>query len=300
LLAAMAGLCAQRSVCRAEAAKLYGPVFDQALSDEVDGVRQAAADGLINVDKAAALRRLRADFINDPNPAIRMRLIELAGEVGGREDLDWLSKRIGQDSESDPAWQAMLKVFRRSGTEVVWKWMMELDAPASQIKLSVEQKIALLTVIEQKAQAENNGDRLKDVWTRLFRLHVAGNDLARATKYVDLLLAAAADSREKCATLASLFEVCLASPAAQVDLAGALIEKYLSEKDLGHDSPIAKSINAYLSQPPEGSDPNALLAMLRQVKVAEPEERSLWRGLVTEWESFAKAKRPGEMDKVSN
>ncbi len=300
LLGAMAGLCAPRSDCRTAATKLYGSVFDQGLSDEVNAVRQSAVEGLINIDKGRALRRLRTDFAQDENPAIRVILVNVAGEVGGPEDVEWLAKRIGQGSEGELAWQAMLEILGRSGSEVIDKWATAFESPGSQIKLSAEQKAAFLAVAEKNAQAENRADKLKDVWTRLFKLHVAGNDAARAREYVTRLLTAADDDREKAATACSLLDICLSRPAPQIELAGAVVEEFLSEKDLGADNPMAESISTYLNQPPEGGDPNALLARLRQIEVAEPEQRSLWRRLLVQWESFAKAKRPGEMDKVNN
>jgi HEAT repeat protein len=299
LLAAMAGLCAQRSDSKAEAAKLYGPVFEQALSDEVDGVRQSAVDGLINIDKGTALRRLRADFPKDGNPAIRAKLVDLAGEVGGSEDLDWLSRQLGQNGESEPAWQAMLRVFRRSGPEVIGKWMAEF-APGGRIRLSAEREAAFLVVAEQNAQAENSKGRLKEIWMRLFGLYVAGNDPAQATEYMNRLLAADADDRDKAATATGLLDICLGSSVPQFDLAATVVGNRLVENDLGTDDSMSVSLSAYLNRPPEGGDPNALLERLRLIPVAEPDKRIQWRRLLVQWESFAKARRPEEMEKVSN
>ncbi len=300
LLGAMAGLCVQRSVCRTEAANLYGPVFERALSDESDGVRQSAVDGLVNIDKATALRRLRTDFTTDANPVIRTKLVDLAGEVGGPEDLDWLSTRLGQSPEGEPAWQAMLKVFRRSNWEVVAKWMAEFDAPAGPVKLSAEQRVAFLVVAEQIAQNESNADGLKEVRNRLFRVHMAGSDPARAAEYVTRLLAGAADESDRIAIATGLLNTCLGAPVPHIELAGIVVEKFLAERDLGPDNSMAEAIRTYLHQPPDGADPNALLARLRQIKVSEPEQRGLWRRLLVQWESFAKARRSPELEKVNN
>ncbi|MBN1361643.1 MAG: HEAT repeat domain-containing protein [Sedimentisphaerales bacterium] len=300
LLGVMAGLCAPRSTCRTQAAGLYTPVFERALGDEADGVRQSAVDGLINIDKAAALKGLKTDFVNDPNPAVRARLVDLAGEVGGPDDLDWLSKKIGQNSEGEPAWQAMLKVLGRSGPEVVNKWMAEFDAPGNVIALSTEQKAAFLAVAEKTAQAGNDADKLKDIWTQLFTLHVAANDPVRASESMTRLLAAAADDRERAATSARLLGVCLTSPIPQIDLAVTVVESFLAERDLGPDNPIAVAVSTYLNQPPNGADPNALVTRLRQIKVVEPDKRSLWRRLLVQWQSFATARKPQEAQQVSN
>ena len=148
LLNAMATLCSQRSVIRALAAKLYRPVFEKALGDEVESVRQAAVEGLVNIDKPAALRRLRADFVKDSNTAIRARLVDVAGEVGGQEDLEWLSKKLTVAGEGEAAWQAMLKVFRRSNTDLMGILLTRFESLAAPNGLSPEQMISFLALLE--------------------------------------------------------------------------------------------------------------------------------------------------------
>jgi len=123
LLSALAGLCAPQSVHKAESKKRFGPLFEAALTDKTDFVREAAVDGLIYIDKAAALKRLRKDFVNDPSAIIRKKLIALAAEVGGKEDLLWLAGKIGSNSESEPAWQAMLKIFNGSDSAALNDWV---------------------------------------------------------------------------------------------------------------------------------------------------------------------------------
>lgn len=300
LLGAMAGLCAQRSVYRAEAAKLYRPVFEQALDDESDGVRQSAVDGLISIDRAMALRRLRTAFTEDRNPTIRARLVDLAGDVGGTEDLDWLSKQIGQGSENDPAWQAMLRVFRRSDWAVVNRWMARFGAADSEIRLSNERKAAFLAVAEQAAQAQDKSEALRDVWARLFRVYVVGADPQRASEYMDRLLAGAGGGPDNVAVAAGLLDYCLSLVPAHLEMAGAVIEKVLSEKDLEPDSSITRSIGTYLSDPPEGGDPNGLLARLREIEVVEPDRHDSWRRLLAQWESYATGKEAEEVETVSN
>jgi hypothetical protein len=300
LLGAMAGLCVQRSVYRAEAAKLYGPVFEQALSDEQDGVRQSAVDGLINTDKGMALRRLRADFADDPNPAIRARLVDLAGEVGGPEDLGWLSRKIDREAEGEPAWQATLKIFRRSDWEVVAGWLTRFEGPDAEIKLSLERQIALLTVAEQRASGENKTDKVKEIWVRLFGLYAIGDQTAQATPYLDRLLADAKDDSERIAVATGLLDTCLRPSPPRLDLTGQVVERLLAVRDLEPEDTITQSINAYLNKPPEGGDPNGLLDRLRQVQVAEPEQRTSWRRLLAQWESYAKGQRAAGTASVSN
>jgi len=300
LLSAMAALCSQRSVIRVQAARLYGPVFEKALGDEVESVRQAAVEGLVNIDKVAALRRLRTDFVKDPSAAIRARLVEVAGEVGGQEDLDWLSKMLGVAGEGEAAWQAMLKIFRRVDTDVMSTWVARFDTLAGPNRLTPEQAISFLSLVEQRAQAENKPETLKEARIKLFEFYAAANDVPRATEYMGRVLGMAGGGQPKGVTIADLLGASLRAGNAGLDLAGTILEKYLSEQDLGPEDPMTQSLSTYLREPPAGADPNALLARLRQVKVPEPEKRTHWRQLMVEWEAFAKVKKTTPAEKANN
>ncbi|MHC4432920.1 MAG: HEAT repeat domain-containing protein, partial [Planctomycetota bacterium] len=112
LLSAMAGLCTQNSACSGKAAELYWPLFEEALRSESAFVRETAVDGLANIDKTRALGILRDRFVNDPSVNLRKKIIALANEAGDKRDLEWLSEKIGVNSESKPAWQAMNNIFK--------------------------------------------------------------------------------------------------------------------------------------------------------------------------------------------
>lgn len=296
ILGAMAGLCGPRSVCRPQAAKLYGPVFEQALSDELETVRQAAVDGLSNIDKAGALKRLVPNFVNDPSDAVRARIINLAGEVGGPGDLEWLFKKVGNNGEDGIAWSAVLKILRRTEAEVVGQWLASLAPDA----LSSDRRINVATVLEQKAQAQKKAGELKQARVELFSLYSAKNDGARAVEYMDLLLGGAANAEEKQGVARNLLDICLRPPASQIELAGVLVEKYLAEADLSREHPLAVAINDYLSKPPAGADPNALLARVRKIAIKEPDARKGWQALLSGWEAFAKAQTGEKTDKATN
>ncbi|HPC94270.1 MAG TPA: hypothetical protein PLU87_04950 [Sedimentisphaerales bacterium] len=291
LLGAMARLCAERSRCRVQAAKLYRPVFDQALGDDLEAIRLAGLEGLANIDKAAAIAKARVSLVNDASARIRARLVDLAGEVGGQEDLDWLSKRLGTEGEGEAAWQAMLKVLRRSTAEVVARWAM--DPQADPGIYTPARRAALLALLEQKAQAENKADLLREARTRLFGLYVAAGDLAKATECGNLLWEATRSAEDRRATTAGLVEMCLEVENPAVDLVGSLLERHLAAQDLEPDSPIAAAIDAYLKRP-ELTDPTPILAKLRQIKVKDPDARKVWRKQLVEWETFAKARKPVE------
>jgi HEAT repeat protein len=158
LLSAMAGLCTTRSTCREQAVKLYGASFEQALTDKTDLVRQNAIDGFVNIYKSGALRKLRENMANDSSVAIRQKLVDLAGEIGGPQDLNWLAEKLGVAGEGEPAWQAMLKILQRSDLTVLADWKPKIDVLAAAGKVAVEQRIAFFTLVEQEAKSEKKAD----------------------------------------------------------------------------------------------------------------------------------------------
>lgn len=280
LLSAMAGLCAQGSACKAKAATLFGPLFVEALLDETAFVRETAVDGLIYIDKASALKRLRKDiFINDPSEILRKKLIELAGSDGGKEDLTWLAEKTGSNSESGPAWQAMLKIFNGSDSGILNEWMDKFTSQNSKSKLSDEQKIAFLKIAEAKATGENRTNMLKSVREKLAELYKRIGQFERAAEYLDRLYKAARTAGEKEAILPNLLDAYLRG--SKVELAAALVRNCLEKEDLGPDSAVLGPINNYLSKPPTGADPNAVLKALSRVKLSV--SRPKWQEWLKNW-----------------
>ncbi len=278
LLSAMAGLCAQ-SVYRAEAAKIFRPLFEEALRDEANLVREAAVDGLIYIDKARAVKILRKDFVNDSSVAVRKKLIDLAGEVGGQEDLVWLAEKVGSTAESEPAWQAMLKIFKGSDAAVLEEWTGRLDSQNVNPKLSDEQRISLLELAERKAVAENRADMLKSVRERLARLYAKSGKFEQAAEYLGMLRQVARSAEEKEAILAELLDVYLRWP--NVEAARQLVDNCLLEKDLGPNNVIVLSIEKYFAEPPAASDPRAILEVLVEIRASDG--RPMWAEQLQRW-----------------
>ncbi len=286
LLSAMAGLCAPQSFYNAQAKKRFKPLFEAALSDKTDLVREAAVDGLIYIDKAGALRRLRKDFVNDPSAIVRKKLIDLAGEIGAKEDLVWLVEKVGSNSESEPAWQAMLKIFNNSDAGVLNEWIDKVISQNSQTKLSDEQKISFLEIAQRKAASENKPEMLKNVRQKLADLYIAIGQFERAAEYLGLLRETAQTMQEKEAFLSNLLVVYLRWP--KVELGAKLVENCLLEKDLDPNNVIVRSIDEYLSNPSPGADPNTVLKVLAETKT--PQSRPKWRQQLKKWaESLDKA-----------
>ncbi len=293
LISAMAGLCGQRSLSRAPAAAMYKPIFEEALSDSSQAVRLGAMDGLIQIDSGAALARFRKELLSDPSLAVRLKLAELAGSIGSAEDLDWLAGKIGSDGESEASWQAMLKIFSRSGAAVVSQWLKKIDDGA--LKVNQEQLIALLEIAEQKAVAEKDDAMAMAARRRLAAGYRGVDNFERAAEYL-LKLRQTSQGQEKDRIDGQLLETYLSG--SKPELAVGLIKGRLAQGDIDPEGMFADFIAAFLDNPPDGADPDALLVELSRIKT-EADDRPKWQALLKRWvEQYTKAKEP-ETSKVS-
>jgi HEAT repeat protein len=288
LLVTMARLCGQ-NVYKPESAKRFAGLFEQALSDESDLVREAAVDGLICVDRPRALKLLAKDFVNDRSQIVRNRVMELAGEVGGKDDLPWLWDKIGANSEGKTAWQAMLKIFNNCDVNVIEDWIGRFDSQAGKGKLSDEQCVSFFELAERKAVAENKAEMVRATREKLAQLYTKAGQFEQAAEYLGKLRGSAKTAEQKEAILGQLVDVYLRWP--KVEAASLLVGNCLLEKDLGHDSAVIRSIDAFLDNPSEGSDPNMVLKSLRRIKLAD--QRPLWRQQLARWNKrFGSAEDP--------
>ncbi len=296
LLSTMAGLCAQGSACRAKAAGLFGPLFAEALRvDETAFVREAAVDGLIYIDPASALRRLRKDFVNDSSVELKKKIIGLAGEVGGKEDLFWLVEKVGLNSESGPAWQAMRKIFSGSDSVVLNEWMDKLILQNIKTTLSDEDKITFLKIAEAKATGENKPEMLKSVREKLAELYAKIKQFDRAVDYLDSLYKAAQTDREKDVILPKLLDAYLR--AAKIELAAKLITQCLAKEDLGPGNNVLSTLDKYLDEPVAGVDPNVVLKTLSEIEYFEP--RPKWAQWLKNWtDRLSKSEKAGKPEEA--
>jgi len=281
LLRAMAGLCAQ-SVYRAESIRRFAPLFEEAVNDETDLVRESAVDGLIHIDKTAALKKFRKILVNDSSVIIRKKLIELAGEVGGQEDLAWLVEKVGATADSEPAWQAMRRIFNRPGCDaaVLSDWVGRFDSQGIRARLTDEQVISFLEIAERKAVSENKPEMLKDIRERLAGLYREDGEFERAAEYLGMLREVAGTEQEKERFLGCLLDVYLGWP--NVEAAVRLVSNRLLAKDLEPNDVIVRSIDNYLTDLDDGADPNALLKALSEIKTAG-EARPMWAEQLRRW-----------------
>jgi hypothetical protein len=280
LLGRMSGLCAQGSVCRIKAAKLFGPLFEQGVTDESELVREASVDGLIFTGKTRALRILRKSVVNDSNARIRGKVIELAGEVGGTEDLDWLWERVGTAEEGNSAWESMLMVFKRSSAGILENRMVQFNTSNGNSKLSDDQKVSFLEMAEQKAVSENNSHMLGDVRRKLADIYLRGGNYEQSAKHLGSLYGSAKNQAEKDLILPELLAVYLRWP--NVARAADLIDNSLLRGDLGPKSSVVATIDEYLNtegaEVEHGKVVGSVLSLVKSGK-----GNSEWQDQVKRW-----------------
>ena len=287
LLGAMADLCGQ-SVYKEKASKLYEPIFVSSLLDERASVREGAVKGLIYIDSTMALNRFRKQMVNDSSAEIIKRLIELAGKVGGKDDLDWLvEKAFSGGSESSAAWQVMLKIFKESDESVIRNWVSRLETEPAKTKLSDEQMILFLEIAEKKFLSSEGAEKiLNNVRSKLKDLSRKTGNYKQAARVLIDLRKSALNVREKTALGEELLEVYLRLP--DIRLAASLVGEYLEEKDIEAGGSVVGSITEFLSSPPNGTDPNELLQEFTKMKVTG---RPMWDQQLKQWtKQFAKKK----------
>jgi len=294
LLSAMAGLCTQNSSCSGKAAKLYWPLFEKALRDERAFVRETAVDGLANIDKTRALGILRDRFVNDPSVNLRKKIIALADVAGDKRDLEWLSEKIGVNSESKPAWQAMSNIFKGSDADTVNDWVEKLTTESNR-KLTGQQKIGFLVAAVEKADSENKPQMLKDVRARLAALYRKTNQYEKAEGCLDKLRSMATTPEQKTAAVADLLDLYFAWP--KTDLAVKLLAMALETEDLDADGVLLKTLDEHLTEPTKGVDPKVVVAQLAAIKT--PQNREKWVKWLKGWQTrLSKSEQPAEKPKT--
>jgi hypothetical protein len=282
LLNVMARLCGDGSY-RSEAAKLFEPVFLANLDNKSVLVKEAAVTGLINIDKIRALAVLtdeKKGLINDESLVVRTTLMELAGSVGGREQLVWLSMKLNVNGEREPAWQAMRQIFKRCDVEVAYEWINGFfDHTDKNSKPSQEEMIYLLEMAEQKAAAENKTDILRNLRIKLADHYGQTEQFEKAAKYLGMLLEGTDQSGQRDDILACLVDVQLR--AGWFPAATDLVANRLLEKDLPADDAVMLEIGRFLAGSENATNKKELLKALESIETTQA--RPMWTAQLKLW-----------------
>ena len=175
LLMTMARLASQ-GPHKTSAGQLFRNVFLVGLeAKDHPEIRLAAVTGLVGLDKPTALKTFRErGLTTDPSPAIRGMIVDLAGQAGGREDLEWISSQL-KNGSADSAWQAFRTICQRQNAELCVEWARRLEDQ----KAPPERTRQLWEFAEQKAQAENKETLLGEIQTQLMRVYEQNNEFAQ-------------------------------------------------------------------------------------------------------------------------
>jgi hypothetical protein len=177
LLGVMSKLCGKTGM-RDLAGPMYEPAFSAGLADTGDAVvREAAAQGLVNVNKPQALRIFKErKLAEDSSLGVRRIMIILAGDVGDVDELNWLAERLGANGEAEAAWTSMSAILQRQGSTVILNWVELLKGNAAHAAKVTE----LLSLAETRLQAEKNAEQLRAVRIELLNRYLSTGDTVRA------------------------------------------------------------------------------------------------------------------------
>ncbi len=284
LLNVMTRLCG-RGAYQKDAASLYGDFFVQGLAVKDDNtLRQAAAAGLVNIDKVVAFRLFKENALaNDSSPVIRRLVIKLAGELGGAQELIWLSDRLDKNGEADPAWQAMRKILLKEDAKEVLACGRRLADGADKFGHAGE----VLEMAEKKAEGQKDAELLTAVRTSLRDWYTRRDDYAKVIVYCDKLLSAATDAAEREKLQLRLLDAYLQT--ADVAKVGQLMASRLAATDMGVEDAFVSKIGAFLTLPDaNAAAKTAVVEALVAIKPPEPRPR--WTSQVSVWQQMTKPK----------
>jgi len=209
--------------------------------------------------------------------------------------LSWLEKKIGSNGESEPAWQAMLKIFAGSDAGVLTEWIDKLAAQDSTTKLSNEQKVAFLETAERKIAGQNNVALLKKARNNLVALYLNMGQFEKAVACLKLLRESVAVPEQKAVLTQTLFDTYLRWQ--KPDLVANLVAETLQAKDMDPNNTFLKRLDEHLSKPPAGIDPNGVYTALVSIKA--PQDRPQWQEWLKSWATRLGRAKAVEAPKVS-
>ncbi len=241
LLMIMARLSSQ-GYQKEAAGQIFHDIFKEAIADKNNPeIRLAAATGLIGIDRNEAFRVFKEyGLASDTNSGIRQMVLDLAGQVGDKEDLEWLSKRIGGNGASDIAWQAFRAILQKQKAAVCVDWAKR---GAEQGFLPERQRF-IWDLAEQKASAESSGALLEEIWANQLKLAESAKDYSQILEISKRIKAG--NARPEFVDTANLVVFRAGVLLRQYAMAESLLKEVLARGDIGKNHPIAVFIENYL------------------------------------------------------
>jgi hypothetical protein len=291
LLTTMARLCGQGGQ-KSEAAKLYAGIFKEALSTKDDNnlVRQAAAMGMVNVDKTAAMQLFRElKLAEDSSPAVRLIMIDLSSQTGTADDLDWLFAQLKSNGQGEPAWQAILAVLQRQEAKVIVKWADQVEQ-----NIALSGQIAdLLELAEQKAAAQKDELLVCQLQVRILKWYWNKGQYDQVIVYRDKLMQKNVEKEyvQDALRQTDNYTVEAYLQLRQFDKAAATTAELLKRNILGPNSELIEMISAYFaSEKIVLEDKKSLLNALAEIPISL--EQSWWQERLEQWRGSMGASVP--------
>ncbi len=280
LLGVMARLCGQSSF-KPAASELFREQFKEGLKAKEAEIRRAGATGLINIDKVSAFKLLVENGLyNDENTALRLVVIELAGNTGAAEDLSWLSERLNVNGDGAAAWDAFKGIIGRGDAATALEWAQKLRE-----KGLADKYRELLLIAESKAEAEEKPDVLLRSKRELFDVYASAGEYAMAVERGAAVLAGVKDPAVKTEAAGSVVDCCLKG-GLFAELA-SLIGETVTAGDINGENPLVKRIDEYLKAESTTDQSRAALVKALAEIETDIENRPGWAAVVRSWQNGA-------------
>lgn len=272
ILGVLCRFCVNDFHYRAISKKMLEQEFVAALTAVNADTRKAAVTGLINIDKANALRTLRDKQIyNDPDAAVAETVITLAKEVGSSNDYIWLTEKAKHNI--DGVWPVIITILQREDVALVEKAINSIDTFA----IDDAKKIEMLEIGRKKAGLQYKSTVL------LARFYLSRTQTAQAAELYASLLKDAGGISAAVGDGDNAVKALVAG--GNFPAVATLIGEMLKAGDIAPQSPLG----AFIAEAANADKTGALKAEL--VKITA-QSRQGWIQIVEPWKPAPAAPAP--------
>ncbi|MBN1983590.1 MAG: HEAT repeat domain-containing protein [Chitinivibrionales bacterium] len=289
LLSIMANLCGQ-GLSKVQASKLYEAAFIEGMTvADNPSLRLAGLRGMINIDPAKAYGlSQRHQLMTDESPAVRLLVIQLAGTVGGKDDLEWLAAMLNANGQAEPAWQSIKSILQRQKSTFLLEWIEAFEKTSDRDDYIRE----ILELAEQKASAEKAAGNLLTSQKKIIQWYAVRRAWEEGVLYLDKIQYTPAASPFDDSVNAEIAEIYMYS--GNAEKAAQLVEQELLGGGLAELSPIYVKVDSFLNDKTvtEQKKREFLDALLR---IQAPDTPQL-EGFITGWLSVLESSVSLEVD----
>jgi len=228
-------------------------------------------------------------FASHPSEKVRRELITIAGQLGTRDDLDWLYgifNSAAGEQEKRLVSDAMMDIFQHCDADLLVQWARRFQTNPAQNdfdgQLRRQRAQNLLELAEKKAQAGGDEALLGLIRYRLAETYNNAQLYGLAAKYYGIILENCSDPNERDRIVAAMLAVHL--HAGQVESAKQLMANILLTRDLQPEGLILKTLKDYFSSAQKNRTIQQVLTAFASIETADS-PRPLWQQYLEEWQS---------------